>query len=71
MAFWRPGVCVPSETPVYASHEVQRPSNAQGLGQQQALSVHVQRGCFGRLPCAGYCYGHVGRAFFPHFNLQY
>lgn len=51
MALWRPPFRVAPETPNHTSHEVQRPSNAQGLGQQQVLSSYVQRTLVDRLPC--------------------
>ena len=58
MAFRRPFFRVASKTPIYTSHEVQRPNNAQGLGQLQALSAYVQRARVDRLPCTPcHCHG--------------
>jgi hypothetical protein len=56
MACSCPTLRVTPETPTYTLHEVQRPSGAHGIGQQQALSAYVQQTRADRLPCTCQCH---------------
>ena len=56
MACSCPILRVTSETPTYTLHEVQRPSGAHSIGQQQVLPAYVQRTRAGHLPCTCHCH---------------
>lgn len=52
-----PSFRVPSKTPDYTSHEVQRLGNARTLGQQEALSAYMQWPRVDFVSCTRRCHG--------------